>query len=85
MALADAVEAGRIAYSPVERIPRRQRPKHQAEKRADKYWSPDEARTFLDATRDDRIWPLWALALTPASAVASCQRCAGTRSTSTTR
>jgi integrase len=63
MALADAVEAGKIAYNPADRIPRRQRPKHKPSKRADRYWSPDEARSFLDATRDARLWPLWCLAL----------------------
>jgi integrase len=63
MALDDAVQAGRLPVSPVERIPKRQRPKHRSEKQADRYWSPEEARRFLDARRDDRLYALWALAL----------------------
>ncbi|HEX6425247.1 MAG TPA: site-specific integrase, partial [Acidimicrobiales bacterium] len=34
-----------------------------AEKRAERFWTPDQARAFLDATADDRLHPLWALAL----------------------
>jgi integrase len=63
MALRDAVESGRLPYNPADRIPRRQRPKHTPRKLADRFWSPDEAQRFLDATRDDRLWPLWCLAL----------------------
>jgi integrase len=44
-------------------VARRQRPKDKPSKRADRYWSTDEAKAFLDATRDDPLWPLWCLAL----------------------
>jgi integrase len=63
MALRDAVEAGQLAYNPADRIPRRQRPKHKARKHADRYWTPEQAAAFLDANRDSRWFPLWALAL----------------------
>jgi integrase len=63
MALRDAVEAGQLAYNPADRIPRRQRPKHKPRKHADRYWTPEQAATFLEANRDSRWFPLWALAL----------------------
>ena len=63
MALRDAVETGKLAYNPGDRIPRRQRPKHTPEKKADRFWTPEEAASFLAATRDSRWWPLWCLAL----------------------
>jgi integrase len=63
MALRDAVEAGDLAYNPADRIPKRQRPKHRARKRADRFWAPEQAAAFLEANRDSRWFPLWALAL----------------------
>lgn len=63
MALTDAVEAGKLAYNPADKVPRRQRPTHRAEKRAERFWTPEQARAFLDATTDTRLYPLWALAL----------------------
>jgi integrase len=63
MALADAAEAGRLPYNPITRVPRRQRPKHRPRQVVDRYWSPDEAKSFLEHTRPARLWPLWCLAL----------------------
>jgi hypothetical protein len=54
MALRDAVEAGQLAYNPADRIPRRQRPKNKPGKHADRYWTPEQAATLLDANRDSR-------------------------------
>lgn len=63
MALSDAVEAGDLPISPVERIPRRQRPRYRQSKQPDRTWSDIEARRFLDSQRDTRLYSLWALAL----------------------
>jgi integrase len=63
MALADAIESGRLPHNPADRIPGRQQPKHAGEMPADRFWSPDEARAFLEAARDARQWPVWCLAL----------------------
>jgi integrase len=62
-ALAAAVTSDKIPVSPVDRIPADDRPTHTARKLADRHWSPEEARAFLNATADDRLHPLWALAL----------------------
>lgn len=63
MAFADAVERGDLAVSPVERIPRRQRPTYRQTKHAERHWSDDETRAFLEHTAGDRLYPLWCLAL----------------------
>jgi integrase len=62
-ALHAAVTSGKIAASPVDRIPADDRPTHTPAKLTDRHWSPDEARAFLAATADTRLHPLWALAL----------------------
>jgi integrase len=60
MALADAVESGKLPFNPTERIPRRQRPKHTAKNQVDRFWTPDQAKLFLQARADHRLFPLWA-------------------------
>ncbi len=64
MALGDAVEGGQLARSPMDEIPRRQRPtRHRARQQLGKVWTGPEARTFLAATVSDRLAALWALLL----------------------
>lgn len=63
MALADAAESGRIPYNPMERIPKRQRPRHKAKKQANRFWSPSQAVTFMEAMSAERLYALWCLAL----------------------
>src|SRR5690606_28097879 len=36
---------------------------HRPQQVIDRYWSPVEAKAFLEHTRRDRLWPLWCLAL----------------------
>jgi integrase len=62
-ALAAAVEVGKIPMSPIDRIPADDRPSHTPRKLSDRHWQPDEARRFLAATVEDRLHPLWCLAL----------------------
>lgn len=50
IALADAVEAGKVPVNALDRLPRRQRPSHTARQVVDRYWSSAEARLFLEAT-----------------------------------
>jgi integrase len=63
MALAEAVEAGKLPVNPVERMPKKQRLRHRPSEAADRWWEPAEARRFIEATVDDRLGPLWALTL----------------------
>lgn len=63
MALADAVEAGKLAHNPAAQIPKRQKPKHRNRRQADRYWTPEQAQAFLEATADSRWYAYWALAL----------------------
>jgi integrase len=63
MAFRHAVETGQLAYSPADRIPKDFRPKHRVRKRPDRFWTPEQAAAFLEANRDSRWYPLWALAL----------------------
>lgn len=63
MAFADAVEAGSLAVSPIERLPRRSRPSYTQRKQPDRTWSDVEARRFLAHVADERLYALWALAL----------------------
>jgi len=63
MALNDAVDEGLIAVSPLSQLPKRQRPTHRPTKQTDRVWDPEQAAAFLEATRDDRLHALWALAL----------------------
>ena len=46
-------------------------------------WTPEEARAFLAAIADDRLAPLFGLALTTGCARANCSACGGSTSTST--
>jgi integrase len=62
-ALAEAVEAGSLPRSPVDRIPKKQRPRHRPAEAVNRYWEPGDARRFLEATAGERLAPLWALAL----------------------
>jgi integrase len=64
-ALRAAVAADKIPSSPIDRIPDDDRPSHTARKLADRHWAPEEARTFLAHVAEDRLQPLWALALAP--------------------
>jgi integrase len=59
IALSDAVRLKVLSHSPATsaRLPRRQQPEMQA-------WSEDEASAFLAAMADDRLYPLWRVALT---------------------
>jgi integrase len=50
-----AVQAGSIPINPLLQAPR---PKIQ--RSIPKYWSPEEARTFLSLMEGDRTWPVWA-------------------------
>jgi integrase len=63
MAMADAVEQGLLHRSPVDAIPRRQRPTHTATQVAGRVWSAPEAARFLCMLETDRWQPLFALAL----------------------
>jgi integrase len=63
MALSDAREAGKLAVDPMTEIPKRQRPQHKPVRRDDMAWDLDQARTFLAAVAEDRLQPLWSLAL----------------------
>jgi integrase len=63
MALADAVFAGRLPFSPVERIPKRQLPTYTPQKQAERVWKPEEVRVFLTKRRTDRLYAHWCLAL----------------------
>ncbi len=63
MALGDAVEAGLLPISPMLEVPKRQRPRHTSTQALGKVWDAEQARLFLDAVRDDRLFALWALAL----------------------
>lgn len=63
MALADAVEAGKLPFSPVERIPKRQRPTHTPVKQAERVWTPGQVQQFLTARRADRLYAFWCLGL----------------------
>lgn len=63
MAFSDAVEAGDLGVSPVKRIPRRQRPTYSPQKQTDRHWDRDEARSFIAATKGDRLHALYAMAL----------------------
>lgn len=63
MALADAVEARKLPFSPIERIPKRQRPTHTPVKQAERVWTPDQVQVFLGKSRADRLYPLLCLAL----------------------
>jgi integrase len=62
-ALADAVARDKIPTSPVSRIPADDRPTHTPRKLSDRHWSPEQARAFLTHSAEDRLHPLWALAL----------------------
>jgi integrase len=65
MALDEAVEQGKLARNPCDRIPRRRRPSAKKGQGVtpDRYWELDQAQRFLAATADSRLGPLWALAL----------------------
>lgn len=60
-ALADAVAFDHIMISPVDSIPADYRPTHTSIKRSDAHWEPEQVRRFLEHTKNDRIWVLWAL------------------------
>jgi integrase len=53
-----AVQAGMISINPLLQAPR---PKIQ--RSIPKYWTPEEARTFLTLMEGDRTWPVWAFLL----------------------
>jgi integrase len=61
MALRDAVDEGKLQVDPTSLIPKRQRPTHRNRRQAGKYFDAAEAARFLEATRSDRLHPLWAL------------------------
>jgi integrase len=63
MAFADAVEQGLLARSPVDDIPRRQRPTHRAVQVQSRVWDGDQAAAFLASSSDSRWYPLFAAAL----------------------
>lgn len=63
MALADAVTRGDIHANPLDRLPDRERPTHTPRKVEGRHWTVEEAGRFIEATTDDRLGPLWALAL----------------------
>ncbi len=58
-ALAQAVEDGAIAANPAKAV---KAPKYEREEVTP--WSPDQARTFLEAAAGERLGPLYAIALT---------------------
>lgn len=62
-ALSSAVTSDKIPVSPIDRIPDDDRPTHTARKLADRHWEPEQAKAFLAHTAEDRLHPLWALAL----------------------
>ena len=62
-ALRYAVEQGKLPVNPADAIPEDDRPTAPAKKHADRVWTPDEARGFLAHVADDRLHPLWHLAL----------------------
>ena len=59
--LRDAVRWGRIPKSPADMA---DPPKRSATHRPIKAWTADTLRTFLEATRDDELFPLWVLIAT---------------------
>jgi integrase len=62
-ALDHAVQAGKLPTNPARSIPVDDRPHHRSVQKVERVWSADEARAFLDATRGDRLHPLWCLML----------------------
>lgn len=63
MALAEAVEAGDLARSPIDDVPRKQRPTHTARRVEERVWTGDQAERFLTATAEHRWHPMWSTAL----------------------
>jgi integrase len=63
MALDEAVEGGLLHRSPVLEIPKRQRPTHKPQQVGGRVWTGEEAMRFLSAIENDRLHPLYALAL----------------------
>lgn len=53
-----AVKLGWLASNPADRVDRPQRPTSERT-----WWTVEQCRAFLDATRPSRWWPLWAVAL----------------------
>jgi integrase len=63
MVLSDAVEAGALPNNPVERIPKRQRPKHRNRRQSGKHWDAQQAARFIGAVANDRRFALWSVLL----------------------
>lgn len=53
------LQTGLVTTNPTVGVPRPPAPRsHQR-----RHWSPEQAREFLTATAEDRLWPLWAFML----------------------
>jgi integrase len=63
-ALQDALERGYVARNVADLANPPSQRDARSRRARDKAWTVEQLRTFLDATRDDRLWPLLRLAAT---------------------